>query len=500
MKAELGENWKSIDHRRDLAKRLGWVGYAQKLREEMASEEREKGVKLVTLKRCIEEFMKVAQMCYNLYGLILVGQLHDLNNHNRSRMFGWGPEYDRMMLSEKTVFIKELKTTAAKLRMCRDEIDAGLEDDPVKTELLREYEQGPDRAAVLRSLLPKLFKLDLAEATDNVVKSMKWLTFLRVACTHQLRMIDYPKAIPIIGPKSKGLISHAKDLSLPNLQEMITPRMQHFKACRKPRDTLTEDECDALVTTFRGTRIVPWLDEEKELPLEKQGGIPLMVDIDGNTLVTVAEVISSDGEAEEDEEETSTKSIGKGKGKAKAVVEDEEDDSGGSPEDHDSDRLPSIEPEPEARESIYRTLPISGRRIFTTPERQCRLGEAHTLRQSDAQVLPFPKPNPRPRPEHNQDVISSPPNIPGSTDRSSRPVITKRGASKPGPKKPSTFRPGIPLVSPVVHPVASSSRQVPPRTVLTSPARVPADTLKRKRGDNVQDRDNEAHNSRKRRV
>ncbi|KAK7433795.1 hypothetical protein VKT23_020564 [Stygiomarasmius scandens] len=29
MKSELGDNWKNVDHRRELAKKLGWVGYAQ---------------------------------------------------------------------------------------------------------------------------------------------------------------------------------------------------------------------------------------------------------------------------------------------------------------------------------------------------------------------------------------------------------------------------------------------------------------------------------------
>ncbi|KAK7435303.1 hypothetical protein VKT23_019748 [Stygiomarasmius scandens] len=442
MKSELGENWKNIDHHRDLAKRLGWVGYAQQLREEMATEERENGVKLVTLRRCIDEFMKVAQMCYNVYGLILVGQLHDLNNHNRSRMFGWGPEYDRMMLLEKVAFMKELKATAAKLRTCRDGIEAGLQEDPVKTALLREYNQGPDKAAVLRPLLPKLFKLDLMEAMDNVVKSMKWQTFLRVACTHQLRMIDYPKDVPIIGAKSKGLISHAKDYTLPALQTMIAPRMRHYVVLGKPQDRLTADERDALVTTFKGTRIITWLDEEKNLPLERQGDIPLMVDVEGNILVRVADVISSDGEAEEDERESSTVTNGKGKGKAKMVVSDDEDVE----EDHDDDkdqnelesqRLPSIEPEPEVRESIYRTLPFSGRKVFTTPERQHRLGCL-------GQVVRTPPPPPL----HSRVPPQSiPPPQPPSN-------------SRPEPRKQTTFRPGPKATNRSLNAFASSSRHV----------------------------------------
>ena len=59
MKSELGENWKNIDRRRELAKRKGWVGFAQQLREDMASDERQNRVKSVTIKRCIDEVMKV---------------------------------------------------------------------------------------------------------------------------------------------------------------------------------------------------------------------------------------------------------------------------------------------------------------------------------------------------------------------------------------------------------------------------------------------------------
>ena len=68
-----------------------------------------------------------------------------------------------MLLSERMAFTKALKATAAKLRTCRDELEAGLQEDPAKSELLREYNTGPDKVAVLRPLLPKLFKLDMGQ-------------------------------------------------------------------------------------------------------------------------------------------------------------------------------------------------------------------------------------------------------------------------------------------------------------------------------------------------
>ncbi|KAK7444538.1 hypothetical protein VKT23_015216 [Stygiomarasmius scandens] len=450
MKSELGDNWKNVDHRRELAKKLGWVGYAQQAREEMAIEERQSGVKVLTMRRCIDEFMKVAQMCYTVYGLILVGQLHDLNNHNRSKMFGWGLEYDRMLLSERTAFTKALKATAAKLRTCRDELEAGLEEDPAKSELLREYNTGPDKVAVLRPLLPKLFKLDMASATGGAVKNMKWKTFPSVAHIHQVRMIDYPKDLAVIGAKGKGLISHARDLDLPTLKDMIAPRMRCYTVQRKPQSTLTEDDRSILFGSYHGTRIVPWTEEEKALPLEQQGEVPLISDIDGYPLVTVKDVINA---TEEEEEGDSAAAKGKGKGKArlKETVQEDEDEEeeeeeieneGEDEEEEEDDRLPPVEPEPEARESIYRTLPFSGRKIFTTPERERRLGLL-------GQAGTSPSHSALPRPQS----IPHPQSIP-------RPKSLPRPKSIPrGPKNGPTFRPGprLPSTAPASSPAAAKT-------------------------------------------
>ncbi|KAK7440776.1 hypothetical protein VKT23_016852 [Stygiomarasmius scandens] len=486
MKSELGDNWKNVDHRRELAKRLGWVGYAQQLREEMASEERQNGVKVITMRRCIDEFMKVAQMCYTVYGLILVGQLHDLNNHNRSKMFGWGLEYDRMLLSERMAFTKALKATAAKLRTCRDELEAGLQEDPAKSELLREYNTGPDKVAVLRPLLPKLFKLDMAVATGGAVKNMKWKTFPSVAHSHQVRMIDYPKNLPVIGPKSKGLISHARDLDLPSLKEIIAPRMRCYTVERKPQNTLTEDDRNVLFGSYHGTRIVPWTDEEKALPLEQQGEVPLISDIDGYPLMTVADVINA---AEEEEEGGSSAARGKGKGKAKEVVEEgegeDEDDNDDDDKDEGEDEDEDVDEDEDEANNVssnnYRTLPFSGRRVLTTPERHrrlARLGEAHNPSPSPS-VLPPPRSVPRQ--QQPQDLTSSTLR-PNPVGRSVRPIIQ----SKPGPKKQTTFRPSPrPAAS-----VASSSRQLPPARPYA-----PTETSKRKRKDVV--RDGEEHKSKK---
>ncbi|KAK7433796.1 hypothetical protein VKT23_020565 [Stygiomarasmius scandens] len=319
------------------------------------------------MRQCIDEFMKVAQMCYTVYGLILVGQLHNLNNHNCSKMFGWGLEYD---------------PTAAKLRTCCDELEAGLQEDPAKSELLREYNTGPDKVAVLRPLLPKLFKLDMATATGGAVKNMKWKTFPAVTHIHQVRMIDYPKDLPVIGPKTKGLISHARDLDLPSLKNMIAPRMHCYAVQCKPQNTLTDDDRNVLFGSYHGTRIVPWTDEEKALPLEQQGQVPLICDIEGYPLMTVTDVINA---TEGEEEDGSSAAKGKGKGKARAKVtvqgdeDEDEDEDEGRDEDEDEDeneddddededednRFLSVKPEPEAPDAV-KLLQKSRQSIDTT--------------------------------------------------------------------------------------------------------------------------------------
>ncbi|THU86823.1 hypothetical protein K435DRAFT_867884 [Dendrothele bispora CBS 962.96] len=272
-KKELGNEWRSVDRRREVAKRQGWAGYAQRSRETMGSKERNEGVKPVTMRRCIDEFMKVAQMAHSVYGLIFVGQLHDINNHNRSRYFGWGDVYERMMRSEKAAFSKGLKATAAKLRTVHEEIKNGLVENQTKSSIITAYREDPTAVKILRPLLPRILGVDIAEATDNALDKMRWHNFGRLAISQQLRVLNWPEGLP----------------------------RKAFAGYDRPPNILSDP------FQGHGTRILTWTLEEKEKPLDQQGDLPIIVDTSGKTLMTVNDVLNAPEEGETGGEDGSSK-------------------------------------------------------------------------------------------------------------------------------------------------------------------------------------------------
>ncbi|THU86485.1 hypothetical protein K435DRAFT_805070 [Dendrothele bispora CBS 962.96] len=284
MKEELGENWKNIDKRREVAKKLGWGG-----------------VKPGTMKRCTDEVMKVAQMIYKTYGIVIMGSAHDLNNHTRSRFFGWGPEFESMM--------------------------QGLEEDPVKSAIIQEYHTNPTNVSNLRPLLPRIFTNDLVEITKNPKMKMHWNTFGSDTKTHHFKMVGYPPDLAGLGARSEGLIPHAKFIHQISLLKMIPPRIKHWEILRKAESALTEGDRQFLDADDFGTRI--------------QGSIALISDTNGDPVMTVADYIAlgeieETGEDTDEAEEASGKDerqkgkgkvkearVDKGKGKMREVSEDD---------------------------------------------------------------------------------------------------------------------------------------------------------------------------------
>ncbi|THU82159.1 hypothetical protein K435DRAFT_808512 [Dendrothele bispora CBS 962.96] len=458
MKRELGEQWRSVDARRKLARQKGWAGFSQKTRATAAADERSQGVKAVTMKRCIEEFMKVAQMVNSTYGLIFVGQLHDINNHNRSKYFGWGEVYERMMRTEKEAFTKNLKSTAAKLRTVHDEIEAGLTEDQAKSSIIAAYREDPTAVKVLRPLLPRILGVDIAEATNNTVDKMRWQDFGRWAISQQLRVLNWPSDLAVIGPRSKGLTYHSKAISREKLKEMIDPRIRFWEVSRKPLDTLTEADRDIVNDPFQGygTRIVTWMIEEKEMPLAEQGKIPLMVDQSGASLMTVDDVLNDtedEGEDDgEDDYEPGDDEEGDPNPKGKRTKNDGDDDNEGDDkgrknadtkgkrkvtfretakerEERDSNlRAPSIEPEP-----VAVVAPDSEDEIHqdedTRPKPSTLKKPGNSVTSHTTKPMPRPIPRPIPRP------------VPRPTSRPALPGETRTLHAQAGP---STTKPRLP--------------------------------------------------------
>ncbi|KAK7441209.1 hypothetical protein VKT23_016690 [Stygiomarasmius scandens] len=162
MQELLGDDWQDTDQRRRVAKEHGWLDFVQDARLEVTREERENGVKKLMMQRCINEILKLGRLYYEFYGLILSGALYDLNNHNRSRLFGYGAPYERVMMSEQVAFTKELKGMSAKLRVAKDQEEKGLEGKAVIQHLITEYRSNPHNTDHMRKLYGHVFNEDIS--------------------------------------------------------------------------------------------------------------------------------------------------------------------------------------------------------------------------------------------------------------------------------------------------------------------------------------------------
>ncbi|THU76306.1 hypothetical protein K435DRAFT_879397 [Dendrothele bispora CBS 962.96] len=260
-------------------------------------------------------------MIYQTYGIVIMGSAHDLNNHTCSKFFGWGPEFGHMMCAEEVSFQKTLTSNAAKLHFYCDHLAEGLEEDPAKSAIIREYHTNPTGVNNLRPLVPRIFANDLVEITKNPKMKMHWNTFGSDARTYHFKMVGYPLHLAGLGPRSENLIPHAKYIHQKPLLKMIAPRIRHWEILRKPDSALTQEDREFLDEGNFGTRIVKWTKKELELPVEEQGSVALISDINGNSVMTVAEYIELEDTEEEESEAEGRAGKEKGSGKARGVGE-----------------------------------------------------------------------------------------------------------------------------------------------------------------------------------
>ncbi|KAK7464198.1 hypothetical protein VKT23_006364 [Stygiomarasmius scandens] len=359
MQEELGNDWKDPDQRREVAKERGWLDFVQEGRLEITRDERENGVKKSTMQRCINEILKLGRLYYEFYGLILSRALYDLNNHNRSQLFGYGAPYERVMTSEQVAFTKELKSMSAKLRVVKDQEEQGLEGKAAIQHLVAEYCANPRNTDHLRKLYGHIFNQDINEATEGERSKIKYSDFYRFARDKNIHLTHWPAGL-LVDKLQAGEFPNARDLTSDKLKDILSKRIQYWEALLKRADLRVEEEERIVSEQDMGPRVVAWSKEEVDTPWNGQYTFPLIIDDKGNVLFTVHDVSrvmalkigrESDNESQNDENRNGDIVGGtkvdervvkfgslKGKGKGKEKVKDDQTwDSDDDDEDDDED-------------------------------------------------------------------------------------------------------------------------------------------------------------------
>ncbi|KAK7441216.1 hypothetical protein VKT23_016697 [Stygiomarasmius scandens] len=375
MQELLGEDWQHTDQRRQVAKDHGWLNFVQESRLEVTREERENGVKKSTMQCCINEILKLAsplsvllvfalrtvsqgRLYYEFYGLVLSGALYDLNNHNHSRLFGYGIPYECVMTSEQVPFTKELKRMSAKLRVAKDQEEKGLEGKAVIQHLITEYHANPCNTDHMRKLYGHVFNEDINEATEGKRLRIKYGDFYKLAHDQNVCLTHWPAGL-LAEKLCAGEFPNAKDLGSDILKDILSRRISYWEALLKRADLRNEEEQRLVSEQDMGLRVVAWSREEVLTHWCDQPKIPLIVDDEGTVLLTVRDVSrlkaqknskdtndgNEDGENVENDSHTA-----KEKGKGKVIddgemngddkdKEDKEDD-----EDNEDNEMPPLPP------------------------------------------------------------------------------------------------------------------------------------------------------------
>ncbi|THU96570.1 hypothetical protein K435DRAFT_797244 [Dendrothele bispora CBS 962.96] len=304
LKSKLGNNWTRVDLRREaMYKYVRW--YQQARWDQMDEDVRKQGVTLRRLNKAVKEVQKLGRALYEADDVVLIAEIHDINNSNRSKYTGYSPEYELMMKTQQSVLSKHLKYHTAQLVVARSYLDGGNNklEDPDITEIKTLYESNPNDLDTLRKVATFCFNLDIKLATKGHLKKMYWTNFGQVAYDNHLQVVCWPLRLPAIGPKRKGLIYATKGIPNRVLRKMVPSRVAYYKALGKKKEIRTEEEEALVQEGFVGPRVISWNPEE----FRDVSDVGLVIDEDDDVVLSVRDVAeknvetdTSDGERQED--------------------------------------------------------------------------------------------------------------------------------------------------------------------------------------------------------
>ncbi|THU88153.1 hypothetical protein K435DRAFT_803727 [Dendrothele bispora CBS 962.96] len=281
LKSKLGDNWTRVDLRREaMYKYIQW-----------------------RLNKAVKEVQKLGRALYEADDLVLIAEVHDMNNTSRSKFTGYGPEYELMMKTEQKALSKHLKYHTAQLIVARSNLDEGDDEgeDPDITQIKTLYESNPNDLDTLRKVAGFCFDFDIKLATDGQLSKMYWTNFGEVAYENHLQMVSWPRDLPAIGPKSQRLVHASKGIPNRELRNMIPSRVAYYRALGKKKENRSEEEELLVRHGFVGPQVVSWDPKD----FDDLSGVGLIVDEEEDIVLSVGDVLekrvggdNSDAESE----------------------------------------------------------------------------------------------------------------------------------------------------------------------------------------------------------
>ncbi|THU85909.1 hypothetical protein K435DRAFT_868818 [Dendrothele bispora CBS 962.96] len=315
LKSKLGDNWTRVDLRREaMYKYVRW--YQQARRDQIDEDSRQRGVTLRRLNKAVKEVQKLGRALYEADDVVLIAEIHDMNNSNRSKYTGYGPKYEIMMKTQQNALSKKLKYNSAQLVVARSILDEGGDEgeDPDITEIKTVYKSNPNDLDTLRKVAGFCFDFDIKLATDGRLSKMYWTNFGEVAYEYHLQMVFWPLDLPAIGPKNERLVHASKGIPNRALRKMVPSRIAYYRALGKKKENRTDEEQLLVEEGFAGPQVVSWNPKD----FDDVGDVGLIVDEEGDVVLSVADVLEKRTGGDNSDSEGPSQSKGSAAGPSRA--------------------------------------------------------------------------------------------------------------------------------------------------------------------------------------
>ncbi|KAJ3720658.1 hypothetical protein C8R42DRAFT_722343 [Lentinula raphanica] len=280
----------------------------------------------VNIKSMIQPALILGERLYETAGIHLIGWVISTERDRMGRSLSAFFAGDEIGKAAKQRFGSKMDTQLHDLEMMfrqveMDERSSNRELSELMTETLRKgSEQRKDRE--LR-VLGAIFKYDIKQLLGEPVK-ISLNNFSTKAWKHHIRIKNWPvgAAFPKVGEETKEGNEKKSLKSLPthHIRMAFEPRMAHLQ--REYDALLNQVPPNAPEIQAVMYELEYWTEDEVELRTEEQGNVPLVIDVNGKTIVKVSDVddwVESVGDSRKDLHQ------GKKRGKV-ALYEDDEDE------------------------------------------------------------------------------------------------------------------------------------------------------------------------------
>ncbi|THV01532.1 hypothetical protein K435DRAFT_793253 [Dendrothele bispora CBS 962.96] len=248
----------------------------------------QKGLTKRQIEKVAQEFNSNSRHANRNLGVCCFGFIVDLYG-DHSVMFGAGKEFEDMRARSHSQLSQYLTDVVAMLRNSSVNIRLGVDANSDHRWITAQAASIPLNSGkdAHRSFIPLVMRYDLSRFAPNEAwkkGKFKWNDFADLAFRHQARIINWHK---LVGVPGTTLREFKNTVPMPIIYEMTGPRLKelHQHASRYENG---DDEVDILKEVDKNAlRLVEWSQAEKELPLELQGEIPIVVATDGKTLTRV---------------------------------------------------------------------------------------------------------------------------------------------------------------------------------------------------------------------